>query len=362
MTGDESEDRHSAIFEPDLGPWLLHPQFHQHGTHTGRLSSSSPSLHNLPKGKSPIKLMFPSRFENGLILNADYSQIEVRIFANECGDEGMLQAFKEGLDFHQYTASRLFRVPLDEVSGEQRGRAKACTFAILYGGGPDAIAKGTANKGDDSLSYEEIRHEAEIVLHSFFEQFPKAREYMDGQHKQVVLEKRVFSPLGRIFPFHQELAGADHQGVSSVQRKSVNYPIQSTASDLNLMALGRLWGIYGRLWQSVPFASVHDSIVYDVYPGELLKVMHGIRKEMINATYQACPWLRVLIEQDFEVGVNWGKGVKANLCEIPNQIDLQGDGQDINEIMTKLKQSHKVKITDLKTEEKMSVRVMLGVK
>jgi len=271
----------------------VHTDYMQTVAATGRLSSNNPNLQNIPirteRGRQ-IRKAFVPRDDDHVLLAADYSQIELRIIAALSEEENMIRAFKQGEDIHASTAARVFNVPLDQVTREQRGNAKTVNFGIIYG----VSAFGLSNQTDLS------RTEAKELIDTYYKTYPKLRQYISKQidfarehgYVQTVLGRRRY--LNGINGSNQVVRGA-------AERNAVNAPIQGSAADIIKIAMIR---IYDRLksegLKSKMLLQVHDELVFDARKDELETLTALIKKEMENA-YE----LEVPLVVDIGTGANW---------------------------------------------------------
>lgn len=271
----------------------LHTSYNQTGSSTGRLSSSNPNLQNIPirtqQGRD-IRRAFEASAGH-MLLAADYSQVELRILAHVVQEELLLAAFRQGQDIHAVTASRLFDVPLAQVSYEQRSLGKTINFATIYGISAFGLSSRT---GMDPA-------EAQVFLDQYFATYPQVRQYIDetiqeartdGYVKTLLGRKRFFPELKRRLPFNQRQA---------LERQAINAPIQGTAADIIKIAMIDL---HHRLrdadLQAKMLLQVHDELVLEVPDKEQDTVAHLVR-EVMESAYS----LDVPLQVDIEVGANW---------------------------------------------------------
>jgi len=271
----------------------VHTDYMQTVAATGRLSSNNPNLQNIPirteRGRQVRKAFIP-RNEDYILLAADYSQIELRIIAALSKEDNMIEAFKNGEDIHASTAARVFDVPLEEVTKEQRSNAKTVNFGIIYG----VSAFGLSNQTDLS------RSEAKELIETYYKTYPKLRNYMSDQvnfardngYVQTVLGRRRY--LNSINASNAIVRGA-------AERNAVNAPIQGSAADIIKIAM---INIHEKLaennYKSKMLLQVHDELVFDIYKPELDEMKSMIKSEMENA-YQ----LSVSLDVDLGLGENW---------------------------------------------------------
>ncbi|MFD1616174.1 DNA polymerase I [Gelatiniphilus marinus] len=277
--------------EPTTG--RVHTDYMQTVAATGRLSSNNPNLQNIPirteRGRQVRKAFIP-RDENYTLLAADYSQIELRIIAALSKEENMIEAFKNGEDIHASTASKVFNVPLGEVTREQRSNAKTVNFGIIYG----VSAFGLSNQTDLS------RSESKALIDTYYATYPKLRSYVheqidfarDNGYVQTVLGRRRY--LKDINSRNAVVRGA-------AERNAVNAPIQGSAADIIKIAM---INIYNKLqegdYKTKMLLQVHDELVFDVYKPELETMKTLIKTEMENA-YK----LEIPLVVDLDIGNNW---------------------------------------------------------
>ena len=270
----------------------IHTSFNQANTATGRLSSSDPNLQNIPvrgeEGKEIRKAFIP---EPGcLFFSADYSQIELRVMAHLSGDENMIEAFREGHDIHAATAAKIYKEEMENVSRDQRTKAKRANFGIIYG----ITVFGLAERLEIS------RDEAKMLIDGYFETFPKVKEYMEKAKEQARNQGYVETQ------FHRRRYLADINSANSTvrgfaERNAINAPIQGTAADIIKVAMIR---IYNRFREegirSKMILQVHDELNFSVYPEEKEKVEQIVLEEMQNAFPMQVP-----LVADCGWGNNW---------------------------------------------------------
>lgn len=290
-------------------PWCLHPSFHLAGTETGRLSSSDPNGQAFPKKlidrESNVKLPYVSRWHDtgGILIQPDFSQLEVRVLVMFAEEEQMAEAINSGEDVHRFVAGLVNSCRPDQVTKEQRAAAKAVTFGIVYGQGIPNMAQALGITMD----------EAQKIQDKVFARVPKLKAYIDGRHKEVRETGRVSNPMGRIcYLPHIE---SDFQGeVNKALRNSVNAPIQGAGSDLCAQSYGRAWKTIKRHEiPAVPFSVIHDSQTFDAAPGSFWDVIEVQYYEMVWAQYNYYDWMTVKPEIDFDIGVSFGRLVTADL-------------------------------------------------
>jgi DNA polymerase-1 len=269
----------------------LHTTFNQTVAATGRLSSSNPNLQNIPV-RTPlgqrIRAAFIPAREGDLIVSADYSQIELRILAHLSEDEGLIDAFTSGEDFHTETAARVFAVPHDELTAEHRRRAKAVNFGIVYGISSHGLSE----------SLRIPRLEAQAMIDRYFAAYPKVREYLDHTVGEAHQNGYAVTMYGRR-RWIPELRSSNYNLRSFGERTAMNHPMQGTAADIMKLAMV---AVDARL-RADGFASrmvlqVHDELVFEATPEEVERLA-----EMVHAEMESVVTLSVPVDAH----VSWGK-------------------------------------------------------
>lgn len=273
----------------------IHTTYNQTTTATGRLSSSKPNLQNIPvrteEGNKIRKAFIPRDRENGLILSADYSQIELRLLAHVSGDEHLIEAFKSGEDIHRITASKVFDVPLDKVTKEMRYKAKAVNFGIVYGQSKYGLAKAL------NISI----YDAENFINRYFATYPNVKKYMEDIVQKVSEQGYVETMFGRKRYLAGELNSSNGMVRDFAKRAAINHPMQGTAADLIKLAMVDLdRKMYANNLKSKLIMQVHDELVLEVYKDELEIVQKLVREAMeLNQP------LSVPLIIDISVGETW---------------------------------------------------------
>ena len=271
----------------------VHTDYMQTVAATGRLSSNNPNLQNIPirteRGRL-IRKAFIARDENYTLISADYSQIELRIIAALSGEENMIKAFQNNEDIHKSTAAKVFNVPLEEVTKEQRSNAKTVNFGIIYG----VSAFGLSNQ--TSLS----RSESAALIDAYYKTYPKLKSYMSEQVDFARENGYVQTVLGRR-RYLKDINSANAIVRGAAERNAVNAPIQGSAADIIKIAM---INIYKKLssenWKSKMLLQVHDELVFDVHNSELEKIQPMIKHKMENAFKMAVP-----LEVEIGLGKDW---------------------------------------------------------
>ena len=267
--------------------------FNQVLTSTGRISSAEPNLQNIPTrmplGRELRKVFVPEN-DNFIFMDADYSQIELRVLAHMSGDEALISAFRQNQDIHSLTASQVFATPLDRVQPNQRHAAKAVNFGIIYGISAFGLSQ------DLNIT----RMEAQMYIDSYFRQYPKVKEFMDKTiafAKQNGYVETIFKRR-RLIP---ELMSSNHITRSFGERAAMNMPIQGTAADIIKIAMVRCAarlkeeGLTSRL-----ILQVHDELLLEVKKSEADAVRTLLKEEMENAAKLSVP-----LEVDLHEGATW---------------------------------------------------------
>ena len=284
-----------AMVNPRTG--RVHTSWNQTGTVTGRLSSSEPNLQNIPirtEVGRRVRQAFVARPGN-ILLAADYSQVELRILAHLSRDENLLSAFHRGEDIHVSTAARILEVPLEKVTPDMRRLAKTINFGLIYGMG----GWGLANRTELTLE------EAGQFISSYFAQYPRVREYLDGIKQQAQDQGWVETLLGRKRHFPELQSGGAGRGnfKAAALRMAINHPIQGTAADIIKIAMIRLHDeLQSRDLSSKMILQVHDELVLEVPDSEAEPVTQLVRSVMESAYT-----LDVPLKVDVKTGSHWGE-------------------------------------------------------
>lgn len=273
----------------------IHTTYNQTVTATGRLSSSNPNLQNIPvrtaEGNKIRNAFAPKDKENYLILSADYSQIELRLLAHITEDKHLSEAFNSGIDVHTLTASKVFEVPVEEVTKEMRYKAKAVNFGIIYGQSKYGLAKalGISNK------------EAEEFISKYFATYPRVKAYMEGTILEAEKKGYVETIFGRKRYLETELASSNAMIREFGKRAAINQPMQGTAADLMKIAMIEFSKkLKENNLKSKMIIQVHDELVVEVLKSELDEVTKLVKEAMeLNQP------LSVPLVVDVNVGESW---------------------------------------------------------
>ncbi len=271
----------------------IHTSYNQAVAATGRLSSNNPNLQNIPirtpRGRE-IRKAFVPRNKEYVLLAADYSQIELRIIAHLSRDEAMMEAFRKGLDVHTATASRVYGVPLNEVSKEMRRHAKTVNFGIIYG----ISAFGLSER------LKIPRREAAEIIQNYFEKYPGIRRYMDKTIEFAREHGYVETILGRR-RYLNDIRSANGVVRAYAERNAINAPIQGSSADMIKIAMIRIFKeMQQRNMKSKMILQVHDELVFDTHKEEVDALKLLVDDKMKNALPLDVP---VLV--DINTGNNW---------------------------------------------------------
>ena len=272
----------------------VHSSFNQARAATGRLSSENPNLQNIPikdEAGREIRKAFLPRDEQHILISADYSQIELRLIAEISNEEVMLEAFLKDQDIHRATAAKVYNVPYDEVTADQRRNAKTVNFSIIYGAGSTNISRQLG------LS----RQEAKELIDNYFKTYPGLKNYMSDVVDQARKKGYISTLMGRK-RILRDIDSKNALARSNSERVAINTPIQGTAADLIKLAMINIHQKLLTLNAATRMIlQVHDELVFDVPRNEEKEMMELIAYEMKHAI----PGLKVPIEVGIQSGANW---------------------------------------------------------
>ena len=270
----------------------IHTNFSQHTAATGRLASSNPNLQNIPirseNGKLIRKAFIAS--PGKLLLTADYSQVELRLLAHFSNDKTMVAAFKNDVDIHSQTASEVMGIPVEKVTSNDRSKAKAVNFGLMYGQSSFGLSK----------SLKISRGEAKDYITNYFRKFSKVKGYLDSL-KEIAEEKGFSETFHGRKRFLPEIRSNNRTIKSQAERVAVNSPIQGTAADIikiamiNISKRMKLEGL-----KSLMLLQVHDELIFEV-PEDEFEIMKSLVKEEMESAVS----LKVPLTVDVGYGVNW---------------------------------------------------------
>ena len=271
----------------------IHTSYNQAVTATGRLSSTNPNLQNIPvrddMGRRIREAFVPSDEEH-VLLSADYSQVELRLMAHLSGDEQLVDAFKQGADIHSATAAKLYHKSIEEVTSDERRKAKTANFGIIYG----ISAFGLSQRLDIP------RGEAKELIEGYFATYPQVKEYMDKAIAEAKERGYVVTAFGRRRYLHDITSrNAVARGVA--ERNAINAPIQGSAADIMKLAMIEIHRRFkAEGIESKMILQVHDELNFSVYPEEKEKVQQIVIEEMEKAYAMQVP-----LRADCGWGKNW---------------------------------------------------------
>jgi DNA polymerase-1 len=270
----------------------IHTNFQQTITATGRISSTEPNLQNIPMrtelGRRIRKVFVPK--EGYVFVDADYSQIELRVLAHMSGDKQLIEAYKSSADIHRITAAKVFHTPLDQVTPLQRRNAKAVNFGIVYGISSFGLSQ------DLSIG----RKEASSYIEQYFATYPRVKAFLDEQVAAAKKQGYVTTLYGRRRPL-PEILHSNQKTKAFGERIAMNSPIQGTAADIMKIAMIGVWkALRDGGFASKLILQVHDELLVETKVEEVDEVRRLVEENMKNAAK-----LAVDLEVDVHVGQNW---------------------------------------------------------
>lgn len=273
----------------------IHTTYNQATTVTGRLSSSNPNLQNIPirseEGNKIRNAFCPQDKENYMMLSADYSQIELRLLAHVANDEHLIEAFNNDIDVHALTASKVFEVPIEEVTKDMRRKAKAVNFGIVYGQSKYGLAKSLNISNDQAGQF----------IDKYFESYPKIKQYMIEKVDYVHEYGYVETLYGRKRYLGAELSSANYQIREFAERAAINQPLQGTAADLIKMAMIKIdEELTKKNLKSKMVMQVHDELVFEAAKDEIEELKSIVK----NGMEMGQPF-KVPLEVDINCGASW---------------------------------------------------------
>jgi len=271
----------------------IHSSFNQTVTSTGRISSTEPNLQNIPikleAGREIRKVFVPSN-DDYLLLDADYSQIELRVLAHISKDVNLIEAFHSNQDIHTATAAKVFGVPIEEVTSLQRSRAKAVNFGIVYGISDYGLSE----------NLHITRKEAQNYIDEYFKMYNGVKKYMDGIVQEGKKQGCVITLMNRI-RYIPELKSPNFNVRSFGERTAMNTPIQGSAADIIKIAMVKVYyELKNKKFRSKLILQVHDELIVEVHKDELDEVKKIVKWNMENAVQLDVP---LMIEMN--VGNSW---------------------------------------------------------
>ena len=324
---------------------IVHSSFSLTGTVTGRTSSSDPNMQQIPRkaGDNPLlfqyhnepKSLFISRFgENGCIVNIDYSALEMRLAAIISADKKMTQAFLSGVDIHKANASYMYNIPIEEVTKDARTKAKSLGFGIIYGKSGVTFAKDlfydpSGKDPNKTSDWEKAKKQGFNIVDHFLNTFSGLKRWIEKTKKFAYKHGYVETMFGRRRRL-PDLNSRLNTLKSDAERQSVNAPIQGTGSDLTMLSVIKIneW-LHKNNMRSMIVATVHDSIVFDVYIPELAKLAPAI-KNIMEHVHEPYIDTEVPILAELELGKDYGSTIEITLEECQGLLN----SQDVNDWLT----------------------------
>ena len=282
-----------SLVNPATG--RIHASYNQTGSATGRVSSNDPNVQNIPVrtelGRRVRKAFVAQNAPEWVLLGADYSQIELRILAHLSRDPGLLNAFTEGEDIHEATASSVYGVPSGEVDAEMRRVAKVMNFGVIYGLSPFGISQQTGFSAEEGKAF----------IDTYFAKYPGIKEYIDSTKTKVRKDGYVETRMGRR-RYIPEAASRNFHVRGAGERMAINMPIQGTAADIVKLAMIRIQKRIDDLaLRTMMIVQVHDELIFEVPRGELERMRDIVMELMPSAMKLAVP-----LEVELKTGANWG--------------------------------------------------------
>jgi len=278
----------------------VHGNFNICGTRTGRLSSSDPNLQNIPRDKAVKKLFVAT--EGNVLLQADFSQAELRCGCSIANEKNMIGAYLTGVDIHTLTASKLWNINIESVTKEQRQKAKGTNFGFLYGSSPEGFQRIAENDYGLKLSLQECAE----FRQKWFNLYPDFLKWYDRTCEFVSKYGYIEYPTGRFRRFPE--AKGLREVPRDVFRKAVNSPVQGSSSDIVLFVMVCLRRVLEKLkLPAKMILTVHDSIVFDGEKGCMEDVISEVNTICDKSIPKQFPWLKVPMKFDYAMGISWGE-------------------------------------------------------
>lgn len=287
----------------------LHPYLKLHGTETGRLSCTAPNLQQVPR-IGPIKQIFVPRFSGGDIGLIDLAQAELRVVALLSGDKALVQALQSS-DVHLTIASQVFKKPPDKVTPAERKKSKGITFGLLYGGSPAGLA----------IKVQSTPQDVQQILFSFFSLFPDLSRWLEMTKKTAIKDGYIETIFGRRRGLKDAIV---KEGILGAQRKAINTPVQSVASDIMLLILdGTSRALISSRMKTRPLFLVHDSMLLEMYPGEEEAVAEVVQQAFVNLSVSPLSkmelWPSLPITGELKVASSWAHVESTNESYSPRR-------------------------------------------
>ena len=293
---------------------IYHPSYNINGAVTGRHSSG---YHTLPK-KSDIKRLYTTRWKNqgGLIACFDYSQLELRVIASLANESAWIEAFEQGVDVHQATAAKAFNVPVEKVTSDQRKAAKSVNFGLVYGISDAGLAENIGVSIDEAARLKKAVFAGCTGLNDWFAE----------RHSYVDAHKSITTVFGRTIPIDMQTLWKQEDKEAN-HRRAVNYSVQSPGSDLVTDSIVRIYrNMKKRGMKTILIGSVHDSILFDIYPGELPMVVKLVKHACEVENMRMYSWIKCPIVVDATIGLSWGGGIDFKVSYEDGGMCFKGEG------------------------------------
>ena len=288
-----------GAFEKQRGG-RLHTKYGMAHTETGRYNSQGPNLQNIPRDKTVKNMFIPD--DGCLMVQADFSQVELRVMALFSQDENLLQAFRDGVDVHRMIASRIHERAPETITSEERTAAKRVVFGLCYGQGAWGLSQELGMNIDD----------AEAFLGKFFQEFPNVQKWIKGTQAKAYKHGQVETIFGRIRRLPDaQIKKRDHPLRTRAMRQAINMPIQGTAADILALKKAEIWHHFKNEGLSTRMIlTVHDSLVFSVPPEEINYVIPAAKYLMED--FSKLDWVTIPILADFEIGDRWGEMISLS--------------------------------------------------
>ena len=273
----------------------IHTSYGMAHTETGRYNSQGPNLQNIPRDALIKNMYVPD--ENCWMVQADFSQVELRVLALFSGDRALLQYFKDGGDVHQMVAAKIHKKEPTDITKEERVRAKRTVFGLCYGQGSKGLA--------EELGIKET--EAEDFLQKFFREFPSVKRWMNKTKKAAERDGQVETMFGRVRRLPDaQIESARHPSKTRAMRQAINMPIQGTAADILAMKKAHVYQhLQSERLRTRMLLTVHDSIVFSVPDDEINYIVPAVK--MLMEDFSDLDWIKIPIICDLEIGACWGE-------------------------------------------------------
>jgi len=353
MHENDAFDGHTNTYVPSpngVHELHLHPQYLLHGTETGRLSSSNPSMHVIPFRSDVKSILVPHDHKRGgLFVSADQSQLEIRVLAciveKFYGDPSLANAYREGRDIHRYNASKIFSKPEEEVVDAERRFAKTISFSLLYGSTEYTVSENTGRTVEECAQ----------LFNQFFEAFPGVKLYIEDMHKYASTYGCVRTPFGRIRHLENALHPEVRSKYEASKRQAQNTVIQSTGSDMSLVSINYMDDhLIEKNYKSAVIAFVHDSITIDTHPGELFEMIDLLKYSM-KTLLEMLPWVTCPLGVDIDITDNMADHCGLKSMEILEDgsriLVLDGYDYEVAAVINEMRVAYEIISEELLSEK-----------